>query len=115
MTEKKEEETYPNCLVVGLKDEWFSDIAYFLTYGECLDHLKGMDRRILQLRVAKFVIVNDVLYKRGLDGMFLRCIDTDQQEKLLKTFHNEACGGHFSSTVTTFKIIRSGYYFLGMF
>ena len=77
MTEEKRE-TYPNCLFVGLKDEWLSDIAYFLTYGKCLDHLKGKDRRSLQLRVAKFVIIDDVLYNKGLYGMFLRCVDTDQ-------------------------------------
>lgn len=43
--ENKEEEAYPNCLLVGLKDEWFLDIAYFLTYGQCPDHLKGKDQR----------------------------------------------------------------------
>ena len=114
MTEGKKE-TYPNCLFVGLKDEWLSDIAYFLTYGRCLEHLRGKEWRILQLRVAKFIIIDDVLYKKGLDGMFLRCVDVDQQEKLLKTFHDGACGGHFSSTVIAFKILRSGYYWLGMF
>ena len=57
--------------------------------------MKGKDRRSLQLKAAKFVIVDDVLYKRGLDGMFLRCVDVNQQEKLLITFHNEAYGGHF--------------------
>ena len=47
--------------------------------------------------------------------MFLRCVDSNQQEKLLKTFHDGACGGHFSSIVTAFKILRSGYYWPGMF
>ena len=43
MLENKEEEAYLNFLLVGLKDEWFLDIAYFLTYGECPDHLKGKE------------------------------------------------------------------------
>lgn len=47
--------------------------------------------------------------------MFLRCVDTNQQNKLLRTFHDGACGGHFSSTVTAFKILRSSYYWSGMF
>ena len=63
----------------------------------------------------KFVIIDDVLYKKGLDGMFLWCVDADQQEKLLKTFHDGACGGHFSSIVIAFKILRSGYYWPSMF
>ena len=71
------EESCPSCLFVGLKDEWFSDISYFLTYGRCPDHLKGKEQRNLQLRPAKFVIIDDILYKRGLGGMFLRCVDTN--------------------------------------
>ena len=102
-------------MFVGLKDEWYLDIAYFLTYRSCPDHLKGKDWHTLQLRADKFVIIDDILYKRGLDGMFLRCIDTDQHDKLLRTFHDGACGGHFLSTVTAFKILRSGYYWPGMF
>ena len=98
-----------------LKDKWYSDITYFLTYGECLDHVKGKDQKSLQLKAAKFVIVYDILYKRGLDGMFLKCVDTNQEEKLLGNFHSEACKGNFSSIVTAFKILRSGYYWLGMF
>lgn len=93
IAENEKEELYPTCLFVGVKDEWYSDVAYFLTCGRCPDHLKGKDRCTLQLRVAKFIIVDDILYKRGLDGMFLRCVDTDQQDKLLRTFHDEAYGG----------------------
>ncbi len=75
--ESEKEETYSTCLLVGLNDEWFSDIAYFLTYWRCLDHLKGKERRSIQIKVAKFVIVDDILYKKGLDGMFLRCVDAN--------------------------------------
>lgn len=67
------------------------------------------------MKVAKYVIFNDVLYKRGLDGTFLCCVDKSLQESLLKTFHDEAYGGHFSSTVTTYKILRNCYYWSGMF
>lgn len=75
--ESEKGETYPNFLFFGLRDEWFSDIAYFLTYGRCPDHLKGKYRRSLQLRATKFVIIDYILYKRGLDDMFLRCVDAD--------------------------------------
>lgn len=73
------------------------------------------EKRNLRLKAAKYVIFNDVLYKRGLDGTFLRCVDKSLQESLLRTFHDEACGGHFSSTVTAYKILRNYYYWSGMF
>ena len=78
ISERKEEETYRNCLLVGLKDEWYSNIAYFLTYGQYPNHVKGKYRRSIQLKVAKFVIIDDILYKKGLDGMLLRCVDSNQ-------------------------------------
>lgn len=91
-------------LFVGLQDSWFADVAFYLTYEECPEHLSPKEKHNLRLKVAKYVIFGDVLYKKGLDGTFLHCIDKEHQEALLKTFHNEACGKHFSSTVTTYKI-----------
>ena len=84
-------------LAIGLYDSWFKNISYFLTYGECPKGLNAKQRRDLKLKAAKYVIWDGKLFKRGMDGTFLRCVDKQQQEKLLKTFHDEACGGHFSS------------------
>lgn len=42
-------------------------------------------------------------------------MDKPHQEALLKTFHNEACRGHFSSMITAYKILRNCYYWPGMF
>ena len=97
-------------LAIGLYDSWFKNISYFLTYGECLEGLNAKQRRDLKLRAAKYVIWDGKLFKRAIDGTFLRCVDKPQQEKLLKTFHDEACGGHLSSSVTTFKILRQCHY-----
>lgn len=89
--------------------------THFLTYGECPDHLTPKEKRNIRVKVARYVIVDDILYKKGLDGAFLRCVDNEQQEIFLKPFHSEACGRHYSATVTTFKIPRSCYYCPGMF
>lgn len=73
------------------------------------------EQRNLKLKAAKYVIYQDVLYKKGLDGTYLRCIDKPQQQRLLEVYHGEACGGHFSSSVTAYKILRNCFYWLGMF
>ena len=96
-------------LTVGMQDSWFENIAYLLTYRECPDGLTTRQRRDLKLKVAKYVIWDNKLFKKAIDGAFLRCMDKQQQEKLLRTFHDEACGGHFSSLVKNFKILRQCY------
>ena len=55
------------------------------------------------------------MFKKAIDGTFLKCVDKKHQEKLLKMFHDEAYGGHFSSSFMAFKILRQCYYWPGMF
>lgn len=47
--------------------------------------------------------------------MFLQYVDSDKHKILLGDFHNEASGDHYSSIVTSFKILRNGYYYPRMF
>lgn len=65
-------------LVVSLQDPWFEDIIYFLTYGEYPKGLIAKQRRDLRLKVVKYVIWEGKLYKRSIDGTFLRCVDKQQ-------------------------------------
>ena len=101
--------------MVSLQDPWFSNITYFLTYSECPNGSTTKQRRDLRTKALKYVIHDDDLYKRAIDGTFLRCVDKEHQVNLLRSFHDEACRGHFSSTVTAFKILRQFYYWSGMF
>ena len=73
--EPEEPEEKQLVLAVGLRDTWFEDIVYFLTYGDCPEGLNERQRRDLRLRAAKFVIWDGKLFKKALDGTFLRCVD----------------------------------------
>lgn len=75
----------------------------------------GRKRRYLKLKATKYMIWDDKLFKRVVDGTCLRCVDKQQEEKMLKTFHNEACIRHFSSLVMAFKILCQCYYWPNMF
>ncbi|XP_059068351.1 uncharacterized protein LOC131054285 [Cryptomeria japonica] len=59
--------------------------------------------------------IDECLYKKAIDGTFLRCVDKAQQTKLLESFHDKAYGGHFSTPVTTHKILREKYYWPTLF
>lgn len=65
------EDEFPLVLFVGLQDSWFTYVAFYLTHGECPAHLSPGEKRNLRLKAAKYVIFDDVLYKKGLDGTFL--------------------------------------------
>lgn len=103
-------EDLPKVLFVSTTDEWYSNIAFFLTYGECPQHLSFKEKRSIKLKVVNFVLWDNGLYKRAIDGTFLHCVDKAQQTELLESFHDKDCGGHFSILVTTHKILRAKYY-----
>ncbi|XP_057862524.1 uncharacterized protein LOC131070880 [Cryptomeria japonica] len=102
-------------LFVNTIDEWYSNIAFFLTYGECPQHLSLKEKRSIKLKAANFVLWDTGLYKRAIDGTFLRCVDKSQQTKLLESFHDKACGGHFSAPAIAHKILRAKYYWPTLF
>lgn len=108
--EEVDPSTLPMVLFVSTTDEWYSNIAHFLTYRECSNHLTLKEKRTVKLKSASFVLWDNSLYKCAMDGTFLRCVDKEQQQKLLKYYHDLACGGHFSVLVTTHKILRVKYY-----
>ncbi|KAH9300088.1 hypothetical protein KI387_011671, partial [Taxus chinensis] len=67
-------------------------------------------RRRLRIIVAKYVIIEQVLYRKAFDGMLLRCVDTEESKKILHESHSGICGGHFGGHATTRKIHRMGYF-----
>jgi hypothetical protein len=51
----------PIVLMLSLQEPWLSNIAYFITYGECLEGLTNKEKRNLKIRALKYVIHDDVL------------------------------------------------------
>ena len=62
ITNGKEE--LPQVLLVGLTNSWFSKVAYYLTYEDCLEGMSPRERRDLKLKFAKYVVTQGVLYKK---------------------------------------------------
>lgn len=63
----------------------------------------------LKLKSTKYIIWGDTLYKKGIDGTLLRCVDSKQWKELLQLFHNEACGSH-STLIIAYKIFKNYFY-----
>lgn len=72
-------------------------------------------RVYIPLESTQYVLWENALFKRGIDGRFLKCVDKEQHKKLFSTFHDQSYGGNFSSAVTIHKILRVGYYWPTLF
>ena len=57
-----------------------------------------------------YLIVDNTLYRRGVDSILHRCLNHEEAKLVLNDCHRGACGGHLSGLSTAQKILRAGYF-----
>ena len=66
--------------------------------------------RKLKVQVARFILIKDVLYKRGFSRPYLRCLGTEEAIYVMREVHEGICGNHFGSRALAHKLVWAGYY-----
>ena len=66
------------------------------------------------MRSARYVLMNEVLYKRGFSQPYLRCLALDEANYVLREVHEGACGNHSGARSLVSKVVRAGYYWPNM-
>lgn len=59
---------------------------------------------------ARYTIVADKLYRRGVSSPLLRCLAKEQAEYVMTEIHEGICGSHIGGRAVAAKVIRAGYY-----
>ncbi|XP_050263956.1 uncharacterized protein LOC126708193 [Quercus robur] len=90
------------------KGNWMTPILTYLKDGK-LPEEKDEARKV-RVRLAKYVFIDKVLYKRGFSEPYLRCLALDEANYVLREIHEEACGNHSGAKVLVHKVVRAGYY-----
>ena len=73
--------------------------------------LQGRDEaRKLRIKSTKYILMDDVLYKRGFSQPYLRCFAPNEANYVLREVHKGACGNHSGARLLVHKVIRVGYY-----
>ena len=83
-------------VVCYLKEGWFPE-----------DKTKA---RNIQIRAARFVIIDDVLYRRGYSLPYPRCASIEEADYVLRNIHEGIYGNHIRERSLTGKVLRVGYY-----
>ena len=66
--------------------------------------------RKLKVRAVRFILIKDVLYKRGFSPPYLRCLGNEEADYVMKEVHEGICGNHSGSKSLIHKLVRAGYY-----
>eukprot|EP00253_Pinus_taeda_P009467 PITA_09467 len=93
----------------------YADIIYFLKNGYAPSHLHHTKKRALRLKAKQYQLINDILFRKNYDYVFLDVLKKTEAEKVLQELHNRPVGGHYVGDATAHKILRAGYYWPTLF
>ena len=93
---------------ITVEENWTTPLIAYLQSGILPD---GKDAaRKLKVQASRFVLIRDVLYKRGFSRPYLRCLSHDEADYVMREVHEGICGNHSGARSLVHKLIRAGYY-----
>ena len=99
---------FPKVHQIECEENWMTPIVSYLKDGK-LPEEKDKPRK-LRVRSARYVLMNEVLYKRGFSQSYLRCLALDEANYVLREVHEGACGNHLRARSLVHKVVCIGYY-----
>ena len=87
---------------------WMTPIIAFIQDGHLLQNTTKAKK--VKKRAARFMILNDTLYKRGFSMPYLNCVDEEEAKYILEEIHQGICGDHTGPRLLVNKAIRTGYF-----
>ena len=93
---------------IAVEENWITPLIAYLRSGILPD---GKDAaRKLKVQASRFVLIRDVLYKRGFSRLYLRCLSHNEAIYVMREVHKGICGNHSGARSLVHKLIRAGYY-----
>ena len=84
---------------INVEENWTTPLIAYLRSGTLPD---GKDAaRKLKVQASRFVLIKDVLYKRGFSRPYLRCLSHDEADYVMREVHEGICGNHSGGTVVS--------------
>ena len=94
---------------------WYADIANYLATCKLPHHLSPRKKRKIIQKSARFCWIEGYLFYTRAGQEIRRCVREDETYDIIKSCHDEPCGGHFADKHTGYKILRMGYYWPMLF
>ena len=93
---------------IGSESNWTMPLVSYLRNGMLLDR-KDTTRK-LKVQAARFVLIKDILYKRGFSRPYQRCLGPDKADYVIREVNEGICGNHPGARSLVNMLIRVGYY-----
>ena len=77
---------------IGSENYWTTLITSYLKDSVLPDDKETA--RKLKVQAARFILIKDVLYKRGFLRPYLRCLGLEEADYVMREVHKGVCGNH---------------------
>ncbi|XP_015572655.1 uncharacterized protein LOC107260964 [Ricinus communis] len=100
---------------IGLEEKpWFYDLKKFIESREYPEEATVKERYALRIQARNYISHEEVLYRRMVSGVQLRCVTKAEAQVMMEKMHKGVCGPHMHNISLNRKIMRQGYYWLIM-
>ena len=97
-----------NVQEIGSESNWTMPLVSYLMNNMLPD---GKDAaRKMKVQESRFVLIKDILYKRGFPRPYLGCLGLKEADYIMREFHEGIYGNHSGARSLVHKLIRAGYY-----
>nr|XP_025628119.1 uncharacterized protein LOC112721264 [Arachis hypogaea] len=86
-----------------MSPSWMDPITDFLKNGKLPGD--GKEAKALRSEAAKYTVIQDQLFKKGLSQPLLKCLHPDQTDYVLREVHEGCCGHHIRGKALARKLI----------
>ncbi|GKV39170.1 hypothetical protein SLEP1_g46978 [Rubroshorea leprosula] len=84
-----------------------------MKWPKLLQYLKDQSTKVsrkTKMQALNYVLIKDVLYKRGHDELLLRCLGPDESFQMLSDVHDGICGAHHAGIKMRWLIRKHGFF-----
>ena len=93
---------------IGFESNWTTTIASYLKDGVVPNEKEAA--RKLKVWATRFILIKDVLYKRGFSCPYLRCLGNEEADYVKREIHEGIYENHSGLRLLVHKLVRTGYY-----
>ena len=97
-----------NVQEVDLESNWTTPLISYLRTGVLPDRKDAA--RKLKVQASRFVLIKDILYKRGFSRPFLRCLSHGEADYVMREVHEGISRNHSGARSLVHKLTQAGYY-----
>ncbi|XP_021971367.1 uncharacterized protein LOC110866529 [Helianthus annuus] len=99
--------------VESTQETWMTPIIKFLRDGT-LPEGEWAARKV-RVKALQYELIDGELYRRSYLGPYLKCVDMEEAEYVIKEMHEGICGMHSGPRTIVIKAMNAGFYWPRMY